>query len=212
MQSIIAWKDIRVAVCFVVAFAACGYEPPDTNGSTAGAGGFGGEPANSSSSSSGKGGATSQASSSSGKGGDAVSSSSGNISSSSSAGPSSSSSSSAGPSSSSSSSGASGGGTVACGAGTECMAIPDTHGCCVFGSPAPYCSNPAQCPMSPTFYCDGREDCGGAWCCLEGNTKAICTGVCNTAYLCIDDDDCPPTEPTCKPNVFGPIGKCALLP
>lgn len=34
MHSIVAWKDIRIAGCFVVAFAACGYEPSDIEGIT----------------------------------------------------------------------------------------------------------------------------------------------------------------------------------
>lgn len=207
MQSIVAWKDIRIAVCFVVAFAACGYEPPGTDGSTSGSGGTGADHGNASSSSSGKGGAASNASSSSGKGGDTVSSSSSDVATSSSSGDVSSSSGS-GPSSSSSSSGNGGIGTVACGGGTECTPILDTYGCCVFASSAPYCRNPGQCMMSPTFYCDGREDCGGAWCCLGGNNRAICDPSCNTAFICNDDMDCPSTAPVCKLNTFGPIGQC----
>ncbi len=189
-----------------VVLGACTYDPPVAGNS----GGAGGAPASSSTSSTtgGIGGSSSSGDVSASSSGDVISSSTSSSSSSSTSsgdpGTSSSSSSSSGSNSSGSSS-SSGFGEL----GVNCGGITCKSGlesCCeISGSLT--CTDLMNCENSPVFFCDGKEDCSGLFCCLTG-TSATCDPKCQIGTaICNDDTDCP-MGTLCDPGVHGTIGEC----
>jgi hypothetical protein len=92
-------------------------------------------------------------------------------------------------------------GTIECGDDT-CDA--ETQECCVGEGGAASCVEVDACE-TPSFTCDGPEDCGDQVCCAddsggEGGTACMDQGSCGGSVVCQDADDCEDGEECCEPS------------
>ncbi len=67
--------------------------------------------------------------------------------------------------------------------------------CCADGVNVPHCIAAGKDCNGIGALCDGVEDCQAGDACCAGSTTA-CGVDCETT-VCVDDDDCPTTEPNC---------------
>jgi hypothetical protein len=97
-------------------------------------------------------------------------------------------------------------GEVACGAATCTTA----EQCCVDPPNEPACIAAGDQCLGNGALCDGSEDCQlGDRCCV-GPLNTCGAGCAETA--CLDDEDCPSTEPNCCLDVALPWKQCLRVP
>jgi len=85
--------------------------------------------------------------------------------------------------------------------------------CCIdFVSQGATCLAAAATCTGFAALCDGKEDCGGMWCCELGTGVIDCAVSCTALTICQDNTDCPTGASQCCPSVnpFEPWGRCQI--
>ncbi|HEY5923966.1 MAG TPA: hypothetical protein VIV11_19940 [Kofleriaceae bacterium] len=97
---------------------------------------------------------------------------------------------------------------IACGSAT----CSGSQKCCVDFVSGPACVAATTSCTGFLAACDGKEDCGGSFCCDISGTVIECATICTNSVICRDNADCPTTLSQCCPPTtqFEPWGRCNI--